>query len=362
MKRCSKVLVVPFVVAAAALVVPACSSSESGDASGGNGGAAGLIVTGGSSGSMDASVKGGSGGTDIDEDASVEPKDTSWFDGNWDGWWESCDGAGLPPPGGSPDCPSDLNLPGCPCMVLDSTAPCWTGDRKNRNRGACHDGTTKCVRYGEMSTIWSACNGEVLPDPNATSGKNACVCFSKGYWKIENLKPCIWGVEPYGSEGAMSTIPQGSDFKCDYDADPMATPPVLPSANWSKNWLTVDCAGIFKLCYELKAGDPKNPSAQDCSLTKQCVDGKYDTPGEPQQMPDLPAWTTADAACAQRFFDVGGYGEMHVEGISVECDTITNHMFNRVTYCPMKCALSENKTLPECVNCVSGGGGPFDAD
>ena len=47
----------------------------------------------------------------------------------------ACDGGGMPPPvTGTPECPSDKNLPGCPCNPAGSTAACWTGLRKNRDR------------------------------------------------------------------------------------------------------------------------------------------------------------------------------------------------------------------------------------
>jgi hypothetical protein len=331
----------------------ACSSDTETSDPNGTAGSGGVFIDAGA----DTSV-GGTGGSGP-SDAAVVPKDTSWFDGNWDGYWATCEG-GLPPPGGSPECPLDLNMPGCPCTPEGTTAPCFTGARENRNRGICHDGVTKCIRYGEISTIWGACEGEVLPNPAATAGMEACRCFSKGYWKIENVKPCIWGLEPIGSEGAMSTIPVGTDFKCDYAAKPMASPPVLPKASWSKNWLTIDCAGYMHLCYELKAGDAKNPQASDCTLAKVCTEGPYSTPGQAQQMPDLPAWTTNDTVCAQKFFEVGGYGEMTVvAGLSVECDTIPGQLFQTITYCPPKCALDQNKGLPECTNCKNGGGGPF---
>jgi hypothetical protein len=182
---------------------------------------------------------------------------------------------------------------------------------------------------------------------------------------MENFKPCIWGQNPYGSEGAMSTIPVLNDagtmdFKCDYAAKPMDTPPVPPSAPWSKNWLTIDCAGTMNLCYTLKAGDQKNPSASDCTVVTVCTQGVYDTPGVEKQMPDLPAWTSSDTACATKFFEIGGYGEMSVAaGISVECDVIPSKIFQYIAYCPPKCALAANKDLPECTNCKNGGGGPF---
>ena len=48
--------------------------------------------------------------------------------------------------------------------------------------------------------------------------------------------------------------------------------PAKPASDWSKDTLKVDCAGHFKLCYELKAGKYEDPKATDCSLTKLCVE------------------------------------------------------------------------------------------
>ena len=41
------------------------------------------------------------------------------------------------------------------------TEACWTGPAGDRNRGACHDGTTTCQRDGEFAT-WGPCTGEEL--------------------------------------------------------------------------------------------------------------------------------------------------------------------------------------------------------
>src|SRR5438046_1624272 len=71
-------------------------------------------------------------------------------------------------------------------------------------------------------------------------------------------------VEDANGGSACPDIPQGS-----------SPPPKAPSQAWSKNTLTADCAGHFKLCYELKAGSFDNPSTSDCSLAKVCVEADY---------------------------------------------------------------------------------------
>jgi hypothetical protein len=380
------ILVVPIATAFAACSSESTTGEDNG---GGNGGSAGVICvgsscagTGGNGGKApDSSVggstgQGGSGGsgggtrdgTTSEWDGSVQ--DTAWFDGNWDGYWYQCEGSvdPGPPPGGTPNCPADNNLPGCPCFDTNAEAvACFTGDRKNRHRGACRDGTAKCVRQGELSTVYGACENEVLPVPGVSKGKDACVCFTEGRWRIENLWTCLWPL-PGSFKGAMSTIPTGEAPP----AVPGHCPPIADANNyiqnntpppqaWSKNWLTVDCAGAFDLCITLKAGDANKPSDADCILKKVCTNGMYSTPGVEQLMPDLPGWITTDGACAQRWWDVGGYGEMEVKGMSVECDPVPGHLFTRITYCPSKCALDENKSLPECATCSANQDGTFHA-
>lgn len=258
-------------------------------------------------------------------------------------------------PGGSLECPDDKNKPGCPCTVPDQEVSCWTGLRKHRGLGQCKDGKAKCQRTSETTFGWSACEGQVLPAPGATKGAAACGCFSKGQWKIANTSPCFIN---NGAAGAVSTIVDGSGkAQC-----PTTVPPTVPSSPWSTNTLNVDCAGKFKLCYALKAGNFDAPSAADCKLAEVCTETDYPTANVEQAFPVLPAWATTDAVCAQKFATTGGYGEMTVLGKSVRCDVVDNGagaplMFNRVKYCPLSC--NSNPSAPECANCQQGGSGTF---
>lgn len=267
-----------------------------------------------------------------------------------------CGDSGVMPivPGGTPECPDDKNREGCPCFKEGATAACWPGYRKNRNRGICKDGTTTCTRKGETTLAWGPCGGYQLP--TGTSGKEACTCFSGGSWKIANLSPCFYS-DSTGVMGAVSTIPT-------YDSTGKVTAVNCPStftkptANWSKTTLTVDCAGRFKLCFTIKAGDAKTPLATDCVVAKQCVEGDYTTINKEQPFGELPSWINTDKTCAAKFDKIGGYGEMSVDGTSVECDAV-NTIFNRVPYCPTKCNDAAHAADPECVSCSSGGGGSF---
>ena len=287
-----------------------------------------------------------------------------------------------PKPGGTADCPDDKNKPGCGCTTAGETAACWTGLRANRNLGICKDGVTTCAQKDENTKAWGPCEGQVLPVAGQTKGAPACKCFSLGKWDLKNLSPCFQefcsvdpgaGPCPAASSRlfAVSTFDEGTGAKCTAAvAPPPGGVPATPPGPWTTDTLTVDCAGHFKVCYELKAGDFANPQATDCSLTKQCVEGEYLKENVPQPFPPLPAWVSPDQACARKWNATGGYGEMTVVGESVRCDKIddgagSSFVFNRVKYCPSLCREQDsngvfvNKDKPECQNCGQGGSGQF---
>jgi hypothetical protein len=265
----------------------------------------------------------------------------------------SCDGGGMPPPvGGTPDCPSDKNLPGCPCSPVGSTAACWTGLRKDRDHGDCKDGTTTCEQVNEAQTEWGPCNGEVLPVQGAT-GKAACECFSTGYWNVANLSPCFFtetDANNNTTNGAISTI--GSTMMCPTDFSAAPTEP------WSTDTLSADCTGSFTLCYTIKAGDPKNPLPTDCVIATSCSSSYYGTANATQTWPPLPGWLapTSAAACVTQFENTGGYGQMAVNGQSDECELV-DKVFQTVTYCPLSCNMPNPPAM--CSSCMAGGGGTF---
>ncbi len=281
------------------------------------------------------------------------PPSTCYPDGGMGPWPD--------PPGGTPECPDDRRREGCRCDEIGATGPCWPGARRNRMRGICRDGVSTCEAYDEFGGRWSACAGAVLPTPGVTRGPAACECFSMGRWQIDNLSPCF---VDYGARGvfAVSTFLSGGSAMC--PRSPSMTPPPAPEpgTTWSTDRLTVDCAGRFRLCYTLKAGNADTPAPGDCVVTRQCVETWYPTAGAMQELPPIPAWTSSDSACARSFRDSGGYGEMSVIGLSIECDEIDDGMgaeyvFNRVNYCPLRC--NTMPTLPECMGCMMGGSGSF---
>lgn len=293
------------------------------------------------------------------------------------------DGGGFPPPpqpGGTPECPDDKNREGCPCPKAGMTAPCWPGARANRGLGICKDGTTTCLA-DEISNRWGACVGYTLPLPGATSGANACKCFSQGQWKLDNLSPCflkfVGAAE--GSSGAVSTVLRATDnvYICPtrcagkscavgQQCDPGSGTCVSDVTKYtegpepfSPNTVTADCTGHFKLCYTLRAGDVKNPQAGDCIMASVCTESDLTQKGAPIRFPPLPSWVTkteAQRACAQQFAATGGYGEMSVDGTSVTCDAVKS-LFLRVGYCKLSC--NTTPTDPACVGCMNGGSGTF---
>jgi hypothetical protein len=238
-------------------------------------------------------------------------------------------------PGGTPDCPSDKNREGCPCSQKDMTASCWPGKRVNRNHGICKDGTTQCQPTLEFGLRWGACHDYVLPQPDAVAGPAACGCFSSGTWKLNNLAPCIQrGTATYLYSSKLTTA---GTIDCGVGSS-SGQPPV-PSGNWTEDTLNVDCGGQFKLCFTIKAGDVNNPKPDDCAITQSCLDVWYPQAGVDQKLPDLPAWSSNESACAAKFDQSGGYGEMSVIGKSIECDAVDDGMghpyvFYRTDYCP----------------------------
>ena len=340
------------------LIVAACGSNSQpggfpGDGTGGSGNGA---DGGASTTNSDASLGGFVGMDSSATDAFTDP-DAFWANDPPPQWCGPDGGASAPPaPGGTPDCPSDKNREGCPCPTSGMNAACWPGLRANRNRGICHDGMTTCNQGLESNTLtWGPCVGYTLPTPGATKGKAACKCFSAGTWAIANLSPCFsdTGSGP-GSGGAQSSYQDAQgNAQCAQGA---------PTQPWSKDTLTVDCAGHFKLCFELKAGSSSAPSASDCSVAKACVEADYPTANMAFPMPDLPSWTSTSTACATMFAASGGYGEMSVTGLSVDCDKVDDgsgnpYVFNRVQYCPLSC--NTNPSGAGCQGCGQGGSGGF---
>ncbi len=270
-------------------------------------------------------------------------------------------GMGPPPdpPGGTPECPDDKNREGCRCDTPGATEACWPGLRANRGRGICRDGTTTCQPFDEFSGRWGPCMGYVLPVEGVERGPQACRCFSQGRWEIDNLSPCFVTYSP-GGVYAVSTHPDTG--QCPMGGAP-TPPPVPPSSIWSRDRLTVDCEGRFELCYTIKSGSADAPSPADCTVARVCTgEFWYGTRDVVQELPDLPAWVGTDSTCAQRFRDSGGYGEMSVLGLSVECDAIDDgsgaeYVFNRVNYCPLRCSMDPSG--PGCESCMRGGSGVF---
>jgi len=288
--------------------------------------------------------------------------------------------ASTPPPvTGTEDCPDDKNKPGCYCDPTKDQGPhpCWTGLRKNRSLGQCKDGTTTCQQKSENTWQWGACEGEVLPDPNATNGPAACRCFTQGQWKITNLSPCVAGYQPTAGDPFTYTGVSTVDCSMDTCASMATTgygcmtqsgPTAKPSTNWSTDTLTVDCAGTFTLKYRIKVGDFNNPQPGDCTLGEVELDPQYyPTPNVEMPWQVLKPWIGTDTACAKKWHDTPegvspGYGEMIVKGESVLCDEIDDgkggdFVFNRIQYCPTSC--NSNPSGAGCAACQASGQGTF---
>ena len=300
-------------------------------------------------------------------DGSAGPSDDLYKNDPPPPWCGPDAGTPLPPIGGTEECPDDKNKPGCGCATPGEEASCWTGLRKHRNLGICKDGRTKCMPKNETTNVWGPCEGEVLPVPDG-KGAEACSCFSVGEWKIANTSPCLWNQG--GGYYAYSTV--FKDGKATYcGPEPEVAPPgTAPPGIWSTNTLKVDCAGTFRLCFRIRAGDYNNPKSDDCILGEVCTDADYKEANVEQQLPDLATWAGKDPACAKKWESdtpenvSPGYGEMIVKGQTVRCDAIddgagNDFVFHRVQYCPRSCRKPENESKEECVACQLAGRGTF---
>jgi hypothetical protein len=195
-------------------------------------------------------------------DGTANPSDDLYKNDPPPPWCGPDAGTPLPPITGTEDCPDDKNKPGCACGNVGDTAPCWTGLRKHRNLGVCKDGVAKCVAKNETLNVWGACEGQVLPTPGAT-GADGCGCFSVGVWNIKNTSPCL-RKEGADTFYAYSTVLSGDKATyCGANGDPVAPQGTAPPGIWSTSTLKVDCAGHFKLCFKIRAGDFNNPKADD---------------------------------------------------------------------------------------------------
>lgn len=348
-----RILVSAGTIAAMALTMThaGCSGDEASISQGPSDGGAGSQNAAGSSASGKSGASGASGNAGT-TGISLEPETP-----NPDAFWANdppppmcSDGPQPTPPGGTPECPDDKNREGCPCSEPGKTVACWPGLRANRERGQCKDGVTTCKATGEIGGKWGPCEGYVLPTAGATSGPEACVCFTSGFWDIKNLQPCFLSDQTKKVVQATSECPKGN----------FTLPAPVPSNPWSESTLKVDCAGKYSLCYTIRAGDSANRQASDCIIHKACIDVDYSVANVEQALPVLPAWATTtpeENACAAKFAEVGGYGEMSVVGESVECDQIPDKVFNVIKYCSLAC--NKDKTLPGCDKCSQGQGGAF---
>lgn len=353
-----------------------CSAGGDNGGSAANGGG-GTGAKGGSSGTGAKSGTGGDSGIIISLDGEAPDYSIDAFFAT-DPPPPDCSDAGAQPikPGGSPECPDDKNLQGCPCTQKGQTAACWPGKRKHRNRGACKDGVATCQQNAEFNLAWGECVGftGITPptyEPAAGStGKAACTCFSGGYWDVKNTSPCFYTDAGGKVIGGVSTIVDAAGPRCPTQTEVNFQTGTPPSQPFSKNALKVDCNGYFKLCFKLQALPAKGAakSATDCQVMEVCSEAYYGLAGQGPNgtdgelsLPDLQSWVTKTAAettCAGLFYANGGYGTFSVKGTSDECDQV-DKTFLTFDYCPIYCNDPAKKSLPECVNCTTGSGGPF---
>jgi hypothetical protein len=183
-------------------------------------------------------------------------------------------------------------------------------------------------------------------DVSATDA--ACGCLAHGDWNVANISPCFFmnGTAATVS-GAISTVYDGQTAMCPLDDT------AAPQAPWSTDTFETDCAGHYRLCFSLRAGDATNPKPTDCLVAVSCAESDYATSDVTQAWPPLPSWITtgAETTCAQTMAATGGYGIMTATGTPTGCGAVTK-AFAIFTYCPLTC-------IPPACTCQSMGTGVF---
>jgi hypothetical protein len=183
---------------------------------------------------------------------------------------------------------------------------------------------------------------------DAGAGDAACGCLAHGDWNIDNLSPCfVMNGATSMVSGAISTVYQGQTAMCPIDDT------AAPQAPWSTDTFETDCAGHYRLCFSLRAGDAMNPKPTDCLVAVSCAESDYATPDVTQAWPPLPSWITtgAETTCAQNMAATGGYGIMTATGTPTGCGAVTKAIAI-FSYCPLSC-------LPPACTCQPTGSGVF---
>jgi hypothetical protein len=216
------------------------------------------------------------------------------------------------------------------------------------SNGSGSTGTTTATTTGGATGGGSTGSGSAT----GTSGGSVCTtCFLHGDWQVDNLEPCF---VTEGDAGlAISSAVQGGTATCPTSFD------APPTADWSTDSLTIDCSGTYTLCYAIKAGDPKNQLATDCTIIEDCTQPGQAVANMKAAFPDLPGWLSGSDAggCIAQLENSGGYGAMSVRGTADGCGTVARDDFQYVTYCPINC--NGPNPSPNCATCQGGGGGPF---
>lgn len=194
--------------------------------------------------------------------------------------------------GGPKSCAADsLDMQGCTCPTSGATRPCFTGDKSNRNVGACKDGTQTCTKSGELAA-WGACTGDVVPqrevctdtldhDCNGIAGCKDPSCAKDpacaSACKDGDTRPCYDG--PPGTLGVG--ICKAGTQTCKGGAwDPTCAGEVLPEKHVCSDMIDHECnhlPGCLNLfaCILDPACQPKCKSPLDPGCV--CPEGTGDT-------------------------------------------------------------------------------------
>ena len=196
-----------------------------------------------------------------------------------------------------------------------------------------------------LCALLAACNGSGASgghragDDTDAGEAMAVGCECQLDWQIDNLAVCVvrktqfTRASVYSSHLDANAMPQ---------CDPARTQPQpVPLDAWSPHRVKSACAGSGQLCVSLKQGsiDEQGAVSSSCTLVESCSQIDYTTPGAALELPALPAWSVADADCANSYDASQGFFEFRLVSDVFSCGAENPTLITHRPSCPPGCDL-----------------------
>jgi hypothetical protein len=179
------------------------------------------------------------------------------------------------------------------------------------------------VGCGDEGGLTTADNPSTTPD---------CPC--RLATQFDNLALCVSPSTAFAPAHVYSSSwdAAGKAVSC----EPWRNPQPAPAAPWTGVKVSSACQGNAELCVSIRAGDAKNVSSEDCTLSTRCSSIAYATPNQIIDALPLSGWTAESSNCAQRHEQLGAYLEFTVRSATLGCGMGTDTT-TRVAICPARC-------------------------